>query len=316
MSYGFIKKHLSKNNSNLLYILAFKTLDETILSADNLAREYEKVLNLNTDFKNDTEQQHQIKEIKDWMKSSITNYNKFYEKIFKELSEWQKYLNINLGLPSSSYKSIFKNTTLVGDYSPFNKKVINIRYKSFDENYNMKSEDIIQNFFKKFNDEDQKLLKSHNIELSESLMSDEDKDRISLISYKQNDIISIQNKINLNFLYFFSLFYNYSYCIFISFLYSYFCKYKEKEKDDNKSYNKYYCPFGLYISFPYLGNIISQIYFDCFIKLNFKCFLCISIVFTFFYYTGLNILNMFDIKTGDEFYPYFLIIIFFSRLFL
>ena len=98
----------------------------------------------------------------------------------------------------------------------------------------MDNEDIIQNLFKKFNDDDQKLLQSHNIELSELLMSD--KDRISILSYKQNDIISNQNKINLNFLYFFSLFYNYSYCIFISFLYSYFYNF-----DDNKdNYNKYY----------------------------------------------------------------------------
>ena len=227
MSFGYIKKHLSKNNSNLLYILQFKTLDETILSADNLAHEYEKILNLNTEYKNNTEQQRQTKEIKGWMKSSITNYNKFYEKIFKELSEWQKYLNINLGLPSSSNKSIFKNTTLVGDFSPVNNKIINIRYKSFDENYNMDNEDKIQNLFKKFNDDDQKLLQSNNIELSESLMSD--KDKISILSYKQNDIISYQNKINLNFLYFFSFFYNYSYSIFISFLYSYFYNFDDKK---------------------------------------------------------------------------------------
>ena len=312
MSFGYIKKHLSKNNSNLLYILQFKTLDETILSADNLAHEYEKILNLNTEYKNNTEQQRQTKEIKGWMKSSITNYNKFYEKIFKELSEWQKYLNINLGLPSSSNKSIFKNTTLVGDFSPVNNKIINIRYKSFDENYNMDNEDKIQNLFKKFNDDDQKLLQSNNIELSESLMSD--KDKISILSYKQNDIISYQNKINLNFLYFFSFFYNYSYSIFISFLYSYFYNFDDKKKD----YNKYYFLFGLYISFPYLGNIISQIYFDCIIKLNFKIVLLISLVFTIFYYIGLNILNMIDINIDEEekFYPYFLIIIFFSRLFL
>jgi len=312
MSFGYIKKHLSKNNSNLLYILQFKTLDETILSADNLAHEYEKILNLNTEYKNNTEQQRQTKEIKGWMKSSITNYNKFYEKIFKELSEWQKYLNINLGFPSSSNKSIFKNTTLVGDFSPVNNKIINIRYKSFDENYNMDNEDKIQNLFKKFNDDDQKLLQSNNIELSESLMSD--KDKISILSYKQNDIISYQNKINLNFLYFFSFFYNYSYSIFISFLYSYFYNFDDKKKD----YNKYYFLFGLYISFPYLGNIISQIYFDCIIKLNFKIVLLISLVFTIFYYIGLNILNMIDINIDEEekFYPYFLNIIFFSRLFL
>ena len=310
MSFGYIKKHLSKNNSNLLYILVFKTLDETILSADNLAHEYEKILNLNNDFKNNTEQQRKIKEIKDLMKFNITNYNNFYEKIFKELSEWQKYLNINLGLPSSSNKSIFKNTTLVGDYSPANNKAINIRYKSFNELYNMDNEDIIQNLFKKFNDDDQKLLQSHNIELSELLMSD--KDRISILSYKQNDIISNQNKINLNFLYFFSFFYNYSYSIFISFLYSYFYNFEDREND----YNKYYFLFGLYISFPYLGNIISQIYFDYIIKLNFKFVLLISLVFTIFYYIGLNILNLIDFNNEDKFYPYFLIIIFFSRLFL
>ena len=310
MSYGYIKKHLSKNNSNLLYILSFKTLDETILSADNLFQEYEKILNLNADFKNDTEKEQQLQGIKDWMKSSIANYNKFYEKIFKELSEWQKYLNINLGLPSSSNKSIFKKTTLASDFSPSNKKVMNIRYKSFSLYYNMDNKDAINNLFKKFNNDDQKLLKSHNIELSESLLSikDKDKDNISLTSYKQNDIISHQNKINLYFLYFFSFFYNYSYCIFISFLYSYFYK--------NDKNNNYYFFFGLFISFPYLGNIISQIYFDCIIKLNFKYVLFIFLFFTFFYYAGLNILSIIEINYEKEFSPIFLIIIFSSRLFL
>lgn len=303
MSYGYLKKHLSKNNSNLLYILAFKTLDETILSSDNLLHEYEKVLIHNTDLKNDTEKEQQLKQIKEWMKSSISNYNKFYEKIFKELSEWQKYLNINLGLPSSSSNSIFTKTTLVGDFSPSNEKEINIRTKSISQYYKKDIEDIIHNLFKKFNEDDLKLLKSHNIELSESLLSNSENDIVSILSFKQNDIISHQNKINLYFLYFFSFFYNYSYCIFISFLYSL------KNKD-------LYQFYGLFVSFPYLGNIISQIYFDYIIKYNFKIALSISLISTFLYYSTLVTLNIIYMDNKDELYILFTIIIFLSRFFL
>ena len=269
------------------------------------------------------------------MKSYIADYNQFQEKIFKELIEWQKYLNLTLSLPSSSNKSIFKNTTFVGDYSPANKKVIYLRYKSFDEDYDINDigvedqqniqkfnddDELLKNIQKinddienipKFNDDDRKLLKIHNIDLSASVIGT--KDRISFVSCNQNDIITEQNKTNLNCLYYFCLFYNYSYCIFISFLYSYFYDYKNKEKDNDEK-NKYYSLFGLFISFPYFGNIISQIYFGCIIKSNFKSALFLSMFFSFLYYLIVNNINLIDINNREKFYPYFLLLLFFSRL--
>ena len=49
------------------------------------------------------------------MKESLNDINNIHEKIFLELNQWEKYLNISLGLPTSSNNSIFKNTDLTGD---------------------------------------------------------------------------------------------------------------------------------------------------------------------------------------------------------
>ena len=122
LSYLYLKKFLSKNNSDLIYILNFKTLDETILYVDDLSNECEKVINKKKNSQKDKEQINQFNHFKDGLKSNIKDYNNTHEDIFKELSEWQKYININLELPSSSHNSLFRNTSLSADFIPSSKK--------------------------------------------------------------------------------------------------------------------------------------------------------------------------------------------------
>ena len=132
LSYVYIKKFLSKNNSDLIYILNFQTLDETISTIEELFKEFEAVLNSRRDYKTNLEQKNKLKTMKDEIKNNINEYNKTHKQIFTELKEWQKYLNINLELPSSNHNSLFRNTSFIGDFVPNNKEIILINNKSFE----------------------------------------------------------------------------------------------------------------------------------------------------------------------------------------
>ena len=123
ISYRYIKKHLSKNNGDLIYILNFKILDESLIAIDYLFNLVKENLKKTEYFKNNKNKE-QFNKDNDDIISIINDTDKIYEKIFDELVDWEKYLNMSLGLPSSSFKSVFKNTSFVGDSFLSNSSII------------------------------------------------------------------------------------------------------------------------------------------------------------------------------------------------
>ena len=111
ISFKYIKKHLSKNNGDLVYILNFKILDQSLIAINDLFilvkenLKKSKILENNVQFNKDN----------DDIIFYINDTDKIYEKIFDELVNWERYLNMSLGFPSSSFNSPFKNTSFVDD---------------------------------------------------------------------------------------------------------------------------------------------------------------------------------------------------------
>ena len=270
ISYKYMEKFLSKNNSDLIYILSFKTLEETIVVLDELTKEINVIINKNSEFKNNSEFQNRFDEYNSNIKNNISEYNTEHEKIFGELVEWQKYLNLNLHLPSSSNKSIFKNTAYVGDSIPSNKKMVKI------------NENVLQEFKDdehggSFNSQDINILKDYKVDLSEFFLPEE-KDRLSYI-------LSDENKFNLRILYVLTFFYSYSYCIIMSFLDERIgFKYKKPKNIGEGKITHYIYLFGLIITFPIFGNLITQFFIKNCINKNFRNTLLFSFLLIINYY--------------------------------
>ena len=115
ISYKYMKKHLSKNNGDLIYILNFKILDECLLAINDLFYLVKDNLDKEKAFKNNKQLSELFSNDNEEILYYIQNIELIHEKIFEELMNLEKYLNMGLGLPSSSYHSIFKNTSFIGD---------------------------------------------------------------------------------------------------------------------------------------------------------------------------------------------------------
>jgi hypothetical protein len=116
ISGDFLKKHFSCNNGNLVYILQFKILDEAIIAIQQLFLMVKDSLKNSGYFQNRNEKDlfdNYGREIVE----NIELIDNLHENIFLELKSWEKYLNISLGLPTSS-NSVFKNTSFFGDSVP------------------------------------------------------------------------------------------------------------------------------------------------------------------------------------------------------
>ena len=282
LSYIYIKKFLSKNNSDLIYILNFQTLDETISTIYELFKEFEAVLNSRSDYKTDPEQKNKLKTMKNEIKNNINEYNKTHKQIFTELKEWQKYLNINLELPSSNHNSLFRNTSFIGDFVPNSKEIILINNKSFERELNNginDSSSSINNWeIFSFDNKDKKILSDYKIELTKSLLNDEN---YTKNTFKESKILSLENKRNLYILYSLAFFYTYSYCIIISLLNN------SDNSDNSDNITNYNYLYGLIVSLPLLGNLLSQIFILKIIKRNFKAGLLLSLLFILIHYTAI-----------------------------
>lgn len=269
ISYKFIKRFLSKNNSDLIYILNFKTLDETILSIQGLLDEYKKALKKFDEYKTDSHIKKEYKDFKKNIKKNILKFDEIHEKIFSELAEWKKYLDINLDLPSSNRNSIFRETPFVGDFLIKKSKT-----QSFTK---ITKEDCSQN---QNSDSGIIYLKTIDLESINSLKTDisdvfKDEEEISNMTKK---LVSSDNATNLRFFYILVFFYTYSYFVIIpKILYILENKLKLKDKD----YKKYY---GMVISLPSLGSLISQQYIIYLIKWDFKLILIRALFFVIFHY--------------------------------
>ena len=281
ISYKYIKNFLSKDNSELIYILSFRTLDETIVSIQGILNEYKKVLKSKNDYKNNIELKNEYKDLINNIKRNISQFDETHEKIFSELTIWRKYLDMNLDLPSSSNNSIFMDTSLVGDY--FEKKG---RTSSLikDKKRRKESNDLIDD--KPFNinnlsDDFISSLKSH---ISNEISGNE------FLSKATSKFLSKENTNNIKLLLFLLFFYFYSYFVIISKVLFILKKKILKEQDKNE--NKFMKYYGIIISLPSLGSLISQQYIKYLIKCNFKIVLVKSVFFVICHYV-LYVLGIF-----------------------
>ena len=273
LSYLYIKKCLSKNNSDLIYILSFKTLDETILAIDELSNEMRKIINKDQNYQDNKEQKNEFKKNIKEIKSNINEYNLMHDKIFYELSEWQKYLNINLEIPTSSHNSLFRSTSFIADSIPNKNENINYGHLNQNKLYNeineMDSSSSNDSFSFYIDKKEKKLLKKYKIK-TESLINDDS----SISSINKNEILSKGNLCNLKFIYGLLFFYTYSYCLIIVLL-------NNNIFETIEQYCHYY---GIIITSPILGNLLSLIYINRLIKYNYKLALVISLLFIILYY--------------------------------
>ena len=281
LSYIYLKKYLSKNNSDLIYILNFKTLDETIFTVEEISEEIKNIINKNNDYRKNEEQKNNFKNIQDEIESNIDNYNKTHERIFSELSEWKSFLNTNLEFPTSSYNSVFRKTSLIGDYVPSlfgkinndNEDLLNYDSQVYDEGEDDSMNDEFCLFT--FNKKEKKILKQYQIKLESSLFNDN-------VSFtKKKKILSKENKKNLLLIYFLVFFYSFSYCIIIPLLNE---RKIIKFSDDNEKKIEYSHFYGLIITIPFLGNLFSLIYLNELIKYKYILALFLSTIFILIYY--------------------------------
>ena len=281
LAYLYLKKYLAQNNSDIIYILNFKTLDETIFQVEEISNEIKNIINKNNDFRNNKEQKENFKNFIDGIKINIHDYDKMYQNIFSELSEWKRFLNINLELPTSNYNSIFRNTTLVGDYNPSNfQKIKNSKSILKKNNYNLLNDgegedDAVGDNFSlyKFKNKEKKILNKYKIDLSKSLFND-----VLSLNTKKKKILSNENNKNLILIYIFLFFYSFSYCIIIPLLN------EQKLIKSEDEYEEYCHFFGLIITMPILGNLVSLIYINKLIKYKYKLTLFLSLFLILIYY--------------------------------
>ena len=285
ISYNYIKKFLSKNNSDLIYILSFKTLEESIISIQGIFDENIKTLKNKDEYKKNNKIKSEYKKFKNNIKKNISKFDEIHEKIFSELTQWKKYLDVNLDLPSSSRNSIFRETSFVGDMFNKKRKVMPL---SIEDNKN--EDDIISPGLVTIKSLDRESAADLKSDLSNIFNQEDD---ISEISKK---LLSKENSFNLKMFYILVFFYNYSYFVIIpKILYIL----ENKLNEDGSKYKKFY---GLIISFPSLGSLISKYYLIYLIKYNFKLTLIRSLFYLFSHYAlfvlGIELENIFLLFMG------------------
>ena len=104
-------------------------MDESIVMIEEMFESIKNNLNESKYFKNNEEEKAKYKEYKKDIKEFLDDINSIHQKIFIELSQWERYLNISLGLPTSSNNSIFKNTDFIGDTLLYSRNTSNKKTK-------------------------------------------------------------------------------------------------------------------------------------------------------------------------------------------
>jgi len=278
ISYNYMQKHLTKSNGNFIYILNFKTVDESVVMIDEIFNSIKKNLKKSNYFKNNEEEKTKFNEYKNILKESLNDINNLHEKIFLELNQWEKYLNISLGLPTSSNNSIFKNTDLTGDSIFYSEKSSKRRKK--------KSLNIGKD------DSEAILIESYNICFGVLF------DPSDAFCYKTKDVLSNYNLDNIRFIYLLSGFYSYSYCFLIPDIMVYLLHNNGTDYfffDSSFSLNLHLYAFC--ISIPLIGNIIARYTLKKYIYKSYKKLLLFSLILIFMYYflsfLGLIIMEIF-----------------------
>ena len=296
ISSDFLKKHFSSNNGNLIYILRFKILDEAIIAIQQLFLMVKDNLKSSGYFQNNNE-----KDLFDNYGREITEnielIDNLHENIFLELKSWEKYLNISLGLPSSS-NSVFKNTSFFGDSVPdsvknnkkkkkkknSNKSKINIIEKE-DNDIKNKKKSLNAKTKDNINDE----LEENEIILKkvDDIDENEQKEKIALdysdlfkksetFSFRTNKVLSKSNLSNLRILFPLVFFFSFSITFLIPNILIYFFEIDE--------FFEYFYLFGIIVSIHCIGNLFANIFFKCLLNKSFKLILVFCSFFLLSYY--------------------------------
>lgn len=278
ISYNYMQKHLTKSNGNFIYILNFKTVDESIVMIEEIFNSIKKNLKESKYFKNNEEEKTKFNEYKKSLKESMNDINNIHEKIFLELNQWEKYLNISLGLPTSSNNSIFKNTDLIGDSIFYSKNSSKHRKE---KSLSLSNEDT-ENIF----------IDSYNVCFGVLF------DSSDTFCYKTKEVLSDYNLENIRFIYLLAGFYSYSYCFLIPDIMVYLLHNNGTDYfffDSSFSLNLYLYAFC--ISIPLIGNIIAKYTLEKYIYKSYKKLLIFSLILIFMYYflsfLGLIIMEIF-----------------------
>lgn len=115
ISYNYLKKNLSRNNSNLVYIINFKILDEATVVIQELFLLIKEDLYTSKYFNDNKNEKDSFDEKCKEINDNLERIDDLYQDIFDELKPWEKYLKMSLEQPTSCYKSVFKETSLFGD---------------------------------------------------------------------------------------------------------------------------------------------------------------------------------------------------------
>ena len=303
ISYNYMQKHLSKNNGNLIYILNFKTLDETLVIIEEMFELIKEDLKKSKYLKNNQEDKNSFNESEENIKDNFNDINYIHEKIFTILSKWEKYLNMSLGLATSSHNSVFKNTSFIGDSfiledekkEKNKKKKKSLKYLQFEErkksDHNINSvtsqeTEEFPNNSAKINEDDFEVININQEVYSVSfgvLFDPSD-----TFTFRTKDVLSESNYENINLILFLAGFYSYSYCFLIPDIMIYlnnkpgeFFTNEDETNKEFKSKNNFY---AVAISIPFFGNIISKYIFEKYINRHYKRILILSLCFMTLYY--------------------------------
>ena len=297
ISFDFIKKYLSKNNGDLVYLLKFKILDESISAIEILFQKIKNDLESNY-FKNNEKEKDKFNNFNEILMKNIKEIEKVYGEIFEELKPWEKYLNISLALPTSTYHSVFVNTSFIADSIPMSKlgsekkktkkrsktsPIINSNVEyllNIDDNIdNNEKNNLIDNNDdkqKKEENNNKKYISQTDLEVEKGFGNSDLFNKSEIFSYKSNKVLSRSNLYNLGLLVLFGFFFSFSISILLPKMIIVINDYK---LGDNLFL------YGIVLSIPSIGNLLAKfIYLFLAKKFSFKVILAISSFFLIIYY--------------------------------
>ena len=271
ISYNYLKKNLSKNNGNLVYIINFKILDEVVVVIQQLFLSIQEDLYNSNFFNNNKNEKDAFDENCREINDNLEMIDDLYQDIFEELKPWVKYLKISLGQSTSSYKSVFKETSLFGD-SLFRKTKKAKKNKNKNKNQKIMENRISQKidekekslvYIKNIDEIEQKLDKI-NIEEKTLYANSDLFEKSDIFSYKTKNVLNSDNLRNLKILYPLVLFFSFS-CSFL--IPNIIILMKEGQ------FYEVIFLYSIILSADSLGNFFSKLIFKCLISMPFKSIL-------------------------------------------
>ena len=300
ISYNYIKKYLSKNNSDLIDILKFNIIDKSLIAIGDMLNSIKESLYQSHYFNNNKNEENKFKNDEKIINDNFNISNDIHEKIFMELNDWKKYLNISLELPTSNQKSIFKNTTFVCDpiyssksRSSLENNKLKILNCSKDSGIKIKNDDSI----KLLDDNDN----NNNININnirnrdsidiEGFMNLENEyflinngelfDPSDTFSYSTKKVLNKSNIKNFKIIIYLVGLYSYSYVFIIPNIINYMYYFNIFKQE---YINPYIYLYSVAISIPIVGNMIAKCIYMRIIQHSYKITLILSLIFIVIYY--------------------------------